>query len=289
MHNNQSEIAQGRQGMLKQEYIFYIETYKIKPNPNQPRQEFDQSALEGLAASIKEYGLLQPIVVSRHESETPHGRDVEYHLIAGERRWRAAKIAGLPSIPAIIREEPSEEIKLELALIENIQRADLNPVETARAYHRLVKEFGLTQKAIAERMGKSQESVSNTLRLLTLPEKIQEAIAHGHLTEGHARAILALHAPEKQLNIFEEILTNQLSVRDTEERVRSIKAHALRSGKSVVALNPYFKELIEILEDALGTKVTLTPKGEGGRISIEYFSSEELENILRKFSKPKTE
>lgn len=285
-YEHRHDQTRERKAMLKQEYIFYVETNKIKPNPNQPRQEFDSAALEGLAASIKEFGLLQPIVVSRHETETPHGRDVEYHLIAGERRWRAAAIAGLPTMPAIIREEPSEEIKLELALIENIQRADLNPIETAKAYQRLVHEFGLTQKAIADRMGKSQESVSNNLRLLTLPEKVQQAIAHGHLSEGHARAILALHAPEKQLNVFEEILTNQLSVRDTEERVRALKAHAFRSGANVVSLNPHFKQLIEILEDALGTKVTLVPKGDGGRLTIEYFSAEELESILRRFAKP---
>lgn len=275
-----------RQGMLKQEYIFYIETNKIKPNPYQPRQEFDQPALEGLASSIKEHGLLQPIVVSRVEKSTPTGQDVEYQLIAGERRWRAAILVGLPHLPAIIKEQPSEQARLEMALIENIQRTDLNPIETARAYEKLVKEFGMSQRSIATKVGKSQESISNTLRLLLLPETIQQAIASGHLSEGHARTLLALASSQTQHNLFEEILTSQLSVRDTEERVRTIKAQQLRAPKSVIGLNPYFKDLIEKLEEALGTKVTLNPKGEGGKLTIEYFSPEELENILKKFAEP---
>ncbi|RJQ14566.1 ParB/RepB/Spo0J family partition protein [Candidatus Parcubacteria bacterium] len=275
--------ARERKAMLKQEYIFYIETNKIKPNPEQPRQEFDQEALEGLAVSIEEHGLLQPIVVYRVEKPTEAGQDVEYYLIAGERRLRAAQMVRLPHVPAIIKEKPSQQTSLELALVENIQRTNLNPIETARAYERLVKNFGLTQRAVAEKLGKSQESVSNTLRLLTLPEQIQEAISKGEISEGHARAMLALGMAERQIKLFEEILANHLSVREAEERVRQIKAQSLRSPKSLVGLNPHFRDLIERLEEVLGTKVTLSPKGEGGKLTIDFFSTEELDGILKKF------
>lgn len=278
-----------RQGMLKQEYIFYIDIDKIKPNSQQPRQSINQEALEGLADSIREHGLLQPVVVSRAEKPTETGQDVEYYLIAGERRWRASRLVGLPQIPAIIRDQPSERVKLELALVENIQRSDLNPIETAMAYQKLVKKFGMTQKSIAERMGKSQETVSNTLRLLILPEQVRQAISSGDISEGHARALLALSSVENQTNLFEEILTSQLSVRDAEERVKQIKAQGLRSQKGVVTLNPYYKDLLDRLEDALGTKVTLHPKGDGGKITIDYFSAEELNGILRKFLEDKQE
>ena len=279
----QEGIEKMRRGMLKQEYIFYIESDKIKPNPQQPRQNINQEALEGLATSILEHGLLQPIVVSRVEKTTETGQDVEYHLIAGERRWLASRLVGLTQIPAIIRAQPSEQMRLELALVENIQRLNLNPIETAMAYQRLVKEFRMTQKSIALRMGKSQETVSNTLRLLTLPEQVRQAISSGDISEGHARALLALSSAENQSNLFEEILTSHLSVRDAEDRVRQVKAQRLRSQRGVVTLNPYYKDLLERLEDTLGTKVTLNPKGDGGKITIDYFSAEELEGILRKF------
>ena len=266
------------------ESVFWIELEKIKPNPFQPRREFDESALKELAESIREYGVLQPIVVIRKEVSNPGVMSgsvfaVEYELLAGERRLRAAKLVGLPHIPAIIRSDTSDKIKLELALVENLQRADLNPIEKARAFKKLIDEFGLLQREVAEKIGKSREVVANTLRLLTLPEDMQQAVAAGKITEGHTRPLLMLSQhPEDQKQLYENILVNNLSVRDAERKARYIAQDRARA-----LLDPETRALQERLENILGTRVHIDKKGPKGKISIEFFSEEELKSITEKF------
>src|SRR3989338_5021539 len=213
--------------------IFWIEIEKIEPNPYQPRREFNVEALQDLAHSIREHGVLQPILVTKREIETQSGLDVRYQLIAGERRWRAAKLAGLSQIPAVIRRGmPDDRLKLELALIENVQREDLNPMERARAYKQLVDEFHLMQKEIAGRIGKSRETVSNTLRLLTLPVDIQQGLHKGKITEGHARAVLIAGDDQtKQFEVYNAILLDRLNVREAENRARHVSGKAFTPRK----------------------------------------------------------
>lgn len=260
------------------ESVFWIELGKIKPNPLQPRREFEETALKELAESIREYGVLQPIVVTRKEVETPTGRGVEYELLAGERRLRAAKLIGLPQIPAIIRDDTSDKVKLELALVENLQRADLNPIEKARAFKRLIDQFGLRQTDVAEKIGKSREVVANTLRLLNLPEAMQEAVAMGKITEGHTRPLLMLSGhPEDQNQLYQNILTSSLSVREAERAARNIARDRARAF-----LDPETRALQERLENALGTRVHIEKRGPKGKIYIEFFSEEELKSISDK-------
>lgn len=270
-----------------QEHVFQIEINSIEPNPHQPREDFNEAALEELAESIKEYGVIQPLVVSKAEHDVPSGTEVKYHIIAGERRWRAARKAGLPTVPAIIRDTTEENRKLEMALVENVQRQNLNPIEEAKAYRKLMEEFSLSQQEVAYKISKSPEKISNTLRLLNLPLEVQNALAAGLISEGHGRAILSLMGPERQRALLREILDKGLSVRQVEEKVRETKEKTVRTSRSVVTLSPEFKALIERLENILGTKVSLNPKGEGGRITIEYYSAEELENIIKTFLEAK--
>ncbi|MHC4397746.1 MAG: ParB/RepB/Spo0J family partition protein, partial [Planctomycetota bacterium] len=251
----------------KEGHIFELEIENIEPNPQQPRADFNEATLEELAESIKEYGIIQPLVVSKFEREALSGRQVKYRIIAGERRWRAARLAGLPTVPAIIREGSSENQSLELALVENIQRENLNPIEEAKAYQNLIDNFGLSQQEIAYRIGKSPEKISNTMRLLNLPLEVQSAIAASLITEGHGRAILGLVGPERQRTLLREILDKAYSVRQTEDKVRDSKVDSIRSPRAVVTLSPEFKDMIERLENILGTKVRLTPRGDGGRIT----------------------
>lgn len=260
------------------ESVFWIELDKIKPNSMQPRREFEESALAELAQSIREYGVLQPIVIVRSEFDTLTGRGVEYELLAGERRLRASKLAGLSQIPAIIKEAQPDKVKLEIALIENLQRQDLNPIEKARAFKKLIDEFGMLQREVAEKIGKSREVVANTLRLLTLPEDMQQAVAVGKITEGHTRPLLMLSGhPEDQKQLYENILINNLSVRDAERKARHIAQDRAR-----VLLDPETKALQEKLENILGTRVHIDKKGPKGKISIEFFSEEELKSISEK-------
>jgi len=263
------------------ESVFWIELDKIKPNSMQPRREFDESALSELAQSIREYGVLQPIVITRKEIIGPDaqsGLAVEYELLAGERRLRASKLAGLSQIPAIIKEAQPDKVKLEIALIENLQRQDLNPIEKARAFKKLIDEFGMLQREVAEKVGKSREVVANTLRLLTLPEEMQQAVAAGKITEGHTRPLLMLSLlPEDQKQLYENILINNLSVRDAERRARYIAQDRAR-----VLLDPETRALQEKLENILGTRVHIDKKGPKGKISIEFFSEEELKSISEK-------
>lgn len=270
------------------ESVFQIEVDKIKPNPHQPRRNFNEEALKGLATSIREYGVLQPLIVSKVERESDSGTQVEYELIAGERRLLAAKMAGLYTVPAIIRRPQIEREKLELAIIENIQRADLNPIETARAFACLQDEFKLTQREIAAKVGKSREVIANSVRLLNLPSEIQEAVSDGRINESQARLLLAVEDIVGQRRLFEEILKNNLSVREIRTRVRKIQSPEVaaekESGREVTA-DPELYALKERLEEFLGTKIDLSRVGETGKITISFYSNEELKAITEKLLK----
>lgn len=270
---------------LKKEPIFYIETARIKPNPQQPRKDFDEAGLKALAESIYEHGILQPLILTKYEYDTPRGRGVEYFLVAGERRLRAAKLAGLPTVPAIIkRADLSERQKLELALIENVQREDLNAIEKARAFEALAKEFNLTQAEIAKRIGKSREAVANAMRLLDLPQAVKRGLFEKKISEGHAKVILAVAGIDKQIALYEEVVKNGLSVRETESLAKSLKSGAAGgfAAKRETGLDFESREAIRRLEDAFGTKVALTKNKGKGKIVIEFFSDEEFKNIVDK-------
>jgi ParB family chromosome partitioning protein len=245
----------------------------IAPNPMQPRQDLDLEALEELAASIREHGLIQPLIVSQLS-------DVEaqpYQLIAGERRLEAAKLADLTKVPVIIREASPQEM-LELALVENIQRADLNPLEQAMAYRHLMDDFGLTQEQVAERVGKSRVAVANSVRLLRLPDEIKGSLAQGQITEGHARAMLALDGPDGQRNVWKAIIGRGLNVRQTEEMVRRLTAEP-RPKRLGQPPSPETKALEDRFREALGTKVQLFRSKRGGRLVIHFYSEEDLQAL----------
>ena len=240
---------------------------RIRPNPLQPRRHIDEAELEALAASVAEHGVLLPVLVT----QTLDG----YQLIAGERRFRAAQLAGLERIPAVVRQVADRD-QLELALVENLQREDLNPIEEAYAFRQLIDEFGMTQEGIAARMGRARSTVANTLRLLELDERIQAYIVEGRLTAGHARALGGL-PPEQQTRVAEIVLERELSTRETEELVRRLREP--RAEAPVVEATPRDPELERVEDDlrrSLGTKVTLARSRKGGRIIIEYYSDEEL-------------
>ncbi len=265
--------------------VFWIEIEKIEPNPYQPRREFNEEALKGLAHSIREHGVLQPILVTKREIETPTGLDVRYQLIAGERRWRAAGLAGLSQIPAVIRRGiPDDRIRLELALIENVQREDLNPMEKARAFKQLIDEFHLVQREIAERIGKSREMIANTLRLLSLSPDIQQALHEGRITEGHARAVLmAGDDPQKQTLVFNAVVMDRLNVREAENRARQVSGKIFVPRKRPAQVHdPETRSWQTKLEELLGTKVRVEKLGERGKIVVEFYSDEELRGILDK-------
>jgi ParB family chromosome partitioning protein len=261
--------------------VFFIEVEKIRPNPFQPRQEFDEAKLRDLADSIRMYGILQPLVVTRKEFQKDDGGiGVEYELIAGERRLRASKLAGLREVPALIRaKEDDDRVKLELAIIENLQREDLNPIDKARSFQKLAQEFKLKHNEIAQKVGKSREYVSNTIRLLALPEEILEALGQGKISEGHTRPLLMLNdRPEEQNVLFKEIVLKKLTVRDAEKIARGIAQEKVRKIGKTFAPDIYAME--QKASDALGTRVYIEPKEVGGRIRIDYFNEEDLKNIL---------
>ncbi|MBI5147694.1 MAG: ParB/RepB/Spo0J family partition protein [Parcubacteria group bacterium] len=270
------------------EAVFHIETDKIRPNPHQPRKEFSEESLKELAASIREFGVIQPLVVSKIEKETDGGTAVEYELIAGERRLMASKIAGLERVPVIVRKIDTQKERLELAIIENIQRADLNPIETARAFAKLQDEFRMTQREIAVRLGKSRETVANAIRLLSLPTDIQEALGRGQINEGQARILLMVDDIARQQALFGDLLANNLSVRELRSRVKKSEPPSANedgkiSGQAPVA-DPETSYLRERLEEALGTRVSIQKSGDQGKISIAFFSPEELDGIIRKIT-----
>ena len=249
--------------------VLQIEVEKIKVNPFQPRKHFEDSDLNDLIESIKEYGIVQPLIVS-------HGVD-GFELIAGERRLRAAKKINLAKVPVIVRDANQQE-KLEIALIENIQREQLNPIETAAGYRRLMDEFNLIQEDVAKKVSKSRPSVANTLRLLNLPQEIQLALIENKITEGHAKYLLGIEGEEKQMNLFRKILHNNLTVKDT-------NAEARRMGGTKAAriqINYADKDKEFALRQFFGTKVEVKRKGKGGQIIIDFFSEEELSGIINK-------
>tara|TARA_Y100000031_G_scaffold148279_1_gene184381 strand:- start:94341 stop:95303 length:963 start_codon:yes stop_codon:yes gene_type:complete len=267
--------------------IYWIESEKVRPNPYQPRKEFDEFRLKDLADSIRQYGVLQPLVVTRKEVERDDGGlSVEYELIAGERRLRAAKIAGLQQVPVVIRtgDEDDERIKLELAIIENVQREDLNPVDRARAFKQLVENFGFKHHEVSQKMGKSREYVSNSIRLLSLPQEIIEALGSGTITEGHARPLMMLaKRPEEQITLYKEIVYKKLTVREA-ERIARHTAHE-RIRKKSTEFDPEILALEEELTKTLGTRVQVESRGEGGKITIDFFSPNDLQGLLERFNR----
>ena len=269
--------------------IFYIETEKIKPNPHQPRRDFNEESLKELANSIREHGILQPLIVSKIEKETEFGTEVNYQLIAGERRLRAAQIAGLERVPVIIKNIVKDAEHLEMAIVENLQRADLNSIETARAYAKLQDVFGLTQREVAQRLGKSRETIANTLRLLNLPTEIQEAVAKNQINESQARLLLMIEEPIQQQNLFNEIISNNLSVRELRQRIRKTSPVIASASEAISSIvNPEILNFQEQLTELLGAKVKIKPfgnaQGKGGEIIIDFYSAEEIEGIIKKLS-----
>jgi len=259
--------------------IFWIDIEKIKPNPFQPRREFDEARLKDLADSIRQYGVLQPLVVSREEIQKEDGVLVEYELIAGERRLRASKLAGIDQVPVIIRSGDDNMAKLELAIIENLQREDLNAVERARAFMRLVEEFKFTHGQVGAKVGKSREYVSNTLRLLALPQEMLDALSAGKISEGHTRPILMLtDRPEEQMVLFKEIVFKKMTVRDAEKAARKIAFDRVR--KKEYLMDPEIAEMEERLQESLGTRVHIEKKENGGYITIDFFTNDDLHTIL---------
>jgi ParB family chromosome partitioning protein len=256
--------------------IYWVEIEKILPNPYQPRKDFDQESLKELAESIKEYGILEPLLVTRKEISTEKGVEVFYELIAGERRWQAAKMVGLAKVPVIIK-EVSQRAKLEIALIENLQRKDLNPVERAKGFARLMEEFGLTQKEIADRIGKSRAFVANTLRLLKLPDKILEALTEGKISESQARILLEIDDPILREEIFQETINRNLTVRE-------MKTKAKKISERKEELNEW-EEKLSLL---LGKEVKIEKKEGELKVEIKLFSEDELNELLNKLS-PKSE
>lgn len=262
--------------------IFWIEVDKIHPNPYQPRREFDELALKSLADSIRQYGVLQALVVTRKEVEKPDGGlATEYELIAGERRLRASKLAGLTQVPAQVRNgEETDLMKLELAIIENIQREDLNPVDRAKAFEKLAKEFGFKHADIGKKVGKSREYVSNTLRILMLPDEMLNALAEGKITEGHTRPLMMLvDKPEEQMTLFKEIIFKKINVRDAEGIARRIAFEKARKQ-----MDPDLVDLEEKFKDTLGTRVRIEKREEGGKITIDFFSKDDLLVLLDKLT-----
>lgn len=251
------------------ERLWHIPLSEIMPNSEQPRKRFSEEELADLVSSIQRHGILQPLNVTEKE-------DGGYELIAGERRLRAAQIAGLVSVPALVRSANRQE-KLELALIENIQRQDLSPIEEAFAFKRLIEEFDLTQQELAERLGKSRPVVANTIRLLDLPEEIQKALAEGSLSAGKARALLSLKDSKEQMDLFKSMIGQSLSVRDVEA---AVARKGEKSRKGSVRRDPEITVQEELLEERFGSKVRIHLRGEHGSIEISFHSKEELKRIL---------
>jgi ParB family chromosome partitioning protein len=263
--------------------VFWIEIEKIHANPFQPRKEFDEFKLKDLAESIRMYGILQPLVVTRREVYSEQGgMHVEYELISGERRLRASKLAGLTAVPALIRTgEEDGRLKLELAIIENLQREDLNVVDRARSFERLAKEFGLKQHQIAEKVGKSREYVSNSMRILALSDEILTALEEGKISEGHTRPLLMLiDKPEEQIVLFKEIIAKKLTVREAESLSRRVATEKIRNkGKY---LDPQIIEMEKTFTETLGTRVRIEKIKEGGTLTIDFFSPDDLRALLAK-------
>lgn len=275
-YSEKANSQEGTEDTEKKNEILSIKISKVEPNREQPRKQFDEDSLLELAESIKQYGVLQPLLVLQ--------KDDYYEIVAGERRWRAAKLAGIKEIPVVIREYSQQQI-LEISLIENIQREDLNPIEEATAYKRLLEEFHLKQDEIADRVAKSRTAVTNSLRLLKLEEKVQEMLIDEMLTTGHARALLAITDPEEQVELANQIFDKKLSVRETEKLIKSILSPEKKSEvKETSAEDAIYEKLEDKMKGIIGTKVTINrKKNHKGKIEIEYYSQEELERIIEIF------
>ncbi len=248
-----------------------VKINEVEPNREQPRKDFDEDALVELADSIKQFGILQPLLVQKKKDY--------YEIIAGERRWRAAKLAGLKEVPIIVKNYTEQEI-VEISLIENIQRENLNPIEEAMAYKRLLEEFNLKQDEVAERVSKSRTAVTNSMRLLKLSERVQQMIVDDMISTGHARALLAIDDEEQQYILANKIFDEKLSVRETEKLVKALKNPKKEVKKTVIEHTFVYDNIEEQMKNIIGTKVSVNPKANGkGKIEIEYYSEEELERI----------
>lgn len=245
---------------------------KVEPNPDQPRRQFDEDALQELADSIKQYGILQPLIVKKH--------DQFYEIIAGERRWRAAKLAGLKEVPVLIRDYAENEI-VEIALIENIQREDLNPIEEALAYKRLMEEFSLKQDQVAAKVSKSRAAITNSLRLLKLDPRVQNLLSEEMISTGHARALLVINDADQQYEIAMKVFDEKLSVREIEKLVKQLAKKKKEPPKEDNTVHEFlFANMEESLKQALGSKVNIKNKNNKGKIEIEYYSKEELDRLV---------
>lgn len=254
-----------------------LDIHLIEPNREQPRKIFDEESLAELADSIRQYGILQPLLVQKKEDY--------YAIVAGERRWRAARLAGLKELPVVIRDFTRQE-GMEAALIENIQREDLNPVEEAKAYQTLIEEFGLKHEDLAERVSKSRTAITNSLRLLKLDEAVLDMVIRGELTQGHARALISLEDKEKQLEAAQIIVDKNLSVRETEKLVKKMLEPPVKKEKTELPGQAVYRDLEKKLKDQLGTKVSISRKDENqGKIEITYYSVEELERLIEMLEK----
>ena len=258
------DINEGNEGKLM------ISLNKIKSNIDQPRKSFDNEKIAELAESIKNHGIIQPLILKENGGG--------YIIVAGERRWRAAKMVGLKEVPAIVMDLTEKQV-LEISLIENIQRQDLNPIEEALAYKKLLSDFNLTQEELSKRIGKSRTAITNTIRLINLDSRVQQYVIDGIISEGHGRALLSLEDGELQYIYSQKVIDEQLSVRELEKLIRNASLKSEKSEKNE-ELNPYYKDVRDRLQNYFGTKVNLSSKKNRGKIEIEYYSEEDLERIL---------
>ena len=272
----------GPEDRTRKDFIFWIEIDKIKPNPYQPRKEFDEEALESLGESIKKYGMLQPIIVNKIEKKTERGISYEYQIVAGERRWRASQRIGLKQVPVIIREQSNRE-KLEVALIENVQRRNLNPIDKAEAFGRLRDEFGLLEKEIGKLAGTSREAIANSLRLLLLPNDVKRALKEEKISEGHARALLSAKDDKIRSMLLEEVIQNGYSVRETERKAKEMNPKTER--KNLVARVP--EMVSEFLERKIkqvlnSENIKIEQKKNNIQVTMSFSSEEEMNEWLKK-------
>ena len=247
-----------------------IEINLIKSNEEQPRKSFDDVKIAELAQSIKEHGIIQPIILNK--------KDEYYTIVAGERRWRASKLLGLKEVPALVMDLSAKDI-LEISLIENIQRQDLNPIEEALAYQKLLSDFNLTQEELSKRVGKSRVAISNTIRLTALCDTVKQYLIDEVITEGHGRALLAIEDPKLQCEIAQKVIDEKLSVREVEKLIKSMKSDK-KTREKTREISPYYKDVTERLQNYFGTKVNIRNKNNKGKIEIEYYSDEDLQRIL---------
>ena len=255
----------------KEENNLLLPLNKIKNNSEQPRKAFDNEKIAELAESIKHHGIIQPLIVKKEGNN--------YVIVAGERRWRAAKMVGLKEVPAIIMDLTEKQI-LEISLIENIQRQDLNPIEEALAYKKLLSDFKLTQEELSKRIGKSRTAITNTMRLINLDERVQQYLIDGIISEGHGRTLLGIEDADLQYEVAQKVIDEKLSVRELERLIKKILLPQEKNDTRIKELNPYYKDVRDRLQDYFGTKVNLSSKKNKGKIEIEYYSEEDLQRIL---------